>query len=183
MGLLLLCAAGCGNDPPRNWGYLIPDSGTAAADAGAGGQKLRVAGVTGVHVSACDDASCGNAATNPPLGGNHCPSWLPCRKYDTVQPRCQWLHNLEHGHAVLAYNCPGGCPALVAKLGALWDALQANPVRRRILLTPDPKLPRKVAAVVWGFGWSGDDYDEAAILEVLSHQDVEAPEPGLGCSQ
>ena len=177
--LVVATVAACDNDPPRKWVYPYGDAGLPAAD---GGEKLRATNIEAIHVTSCaDDNACG-IATNPPIGGNHCSVWLNCRKYDTAQPRCQWLHNLEHGHAVLAYNCPSGCPETVAKLSALWDSFQTNPSRRRMVLTPDPKLPRKVAAVVWGFGWMGDDYDEAAITEVLSHQDAEAPEAFLGCS-
>jgi hypothetical protein len=179
----LICAlalVACDNDPPRKWPYPYADGGLPGVD---GGTVLRATNIEGIHVASCsDDTACGTNATNPPVGGNHCAVWLNCRKYDTAQPRCQWLHNLEHGHAALLYNCPNGCAETVQKLGALWDSLQTNPARKRILLTPDPKLPRKVAAVVWGFGWMGDEFDEAAILEVLSHQDKEAPEANLGCS-
>ena len=128
----------------------------------------------------CADPKCGDTF-NPPVGGDHCPSWLPCRKYDTEQKRCNWLHNLEHGHAVLAFNCPQGCPELVAHLHELWQSRQSNNQQRRLIVTPDSQLPGKLAALVWGYGWVGDDYDEVAILEVLSHQDEAAPEKLLGC--
>lgn len=167
--LLLLLLVGCGVKPSP-----VKDAGTAGF--------LTAPSLTGVHVATCEDPTCGNGL-NPPLGGNHCPSWLPCRKYDQPQPRCQWIHNLEHGHAVLAYNCPDGCPDIVNGLNALWDSLQPNPTRKRILVTPDPNLPFKVAAIVWGFGWQGDAFDAAAINDVLSHQDQQAPEAFLGCAE
>ena len=176
LGLLV---TGCDTDPPRRYPVPYKDAG-ATADAGQPG-VLRAPNVQGVHLASCDDVGCGNGA-NPPLGGDHCPMILPCRKYDTAQLRCQWIHNLEHGHAVLAYNCPEGCPDLVAKLKAVWDAQQPNPMRRRILVTADPKLPFKLAAIVWGFGWQGDVFDEAAVNEVLSHQDADAPEAFYGCA-
>lgn len=163
LGLLL---AGCGG-PARPPG---------SSDGGSG--VLREAGVKGGHVSSCSDVACGNGV-NPPLGGDHCGLTLACRKYDTEQPRCVWIHNLEHGHAVLAYNCPSGCPELVEKLNGVW----ASQTVKRILVTPDSKLPFKMAAIVWGFGWQGDSFDAAAVNAVLSHQDAEAPEPGFGCSQ
>ena len=158
---LALCLVGCGARKPL------------AAD---GGEVLRAPGLRGVHLSSCADPGCGNGA-NPPLGGDHCPTALACRVYDTAQPRCQWVHNLEHGHAVLAYNCPGGCPDLVTQLNGIFAAHAG-----RLLVTPDPLLPRRVAALVWGFGWQGDVLNPSAVDAVLSHQDEEAPEPMLGCA-
>ena len=165
--------AGCDNEP-----VIYPhDGGTTAGDGGF----LRRAGLKGVHLASCEDPGCGNGA-NPALGGDHCPSSLNCRKFDTAQPRCAYLHNLEHGHAVLAYNCPSGCADLVARLNGVWDAQQASPSRKRILVTPDPKLPFRMAVLVWGYGWQGNDFDEAAVSQVLSHQDEDAPEAFLGCT-
>lgn len=134
------------------------------------------------HLASCSDTACGNGL-EPPMGGDHCPTWLPCRAYSDAQPRCQYLHNLEHGHAVLAYHCPSGCPDLVARLTKEFTDRQADPTLRRILVTPDPGLQKRMAVMVWGWAWTGDDYDEAAVREVLSHQDLEAPEAGLGCAQ
>lgn len=133
------------------------------------------------HVTTCTEA-CGNDA-NPPTGGPHCDTWLACRKFDTAQQRCEWIHNLEHGHAVLAYNCPAGCPEIVSALAGIWDSQQGSAVGRRILLTPDPQLPRRVAAVVWAWSYSGDEVDEGLIREVLSHQDKEAPEAYSDCAR
>ena len=138
--IVCLLLAGCDSDPPRKYSY---------GDGGAG--ALRAVGVMGVHVASCDAPTCGNGA-NPPLGGDHCGSTLPCRRYDTVQPRCSWIHNLEHGHVVLAYNCPAGCPELVSKLNTVWEERQSSSTKKRILVTPDSKLPFRMAALVWGFG-------------------------------
>jgi hypothetical protein len=154
---------------------------TKVGDGGVG-VTLRAPNLAGSHLASCDDPACGNGA-NPPLGGDHCPTTLACRVYDTAQPRCNWIHNLEHGHAVLAYNCPSGCPEIVQELNDIWSARQGDTQKRRIILTPDPDLPMKVAAIVWGFGWQGDTVNSGAIDTVLTHQDEEAPEKLLGCVQ
>ena len=84
---------------------------------------------------------------------------------------------------MLAYNCPGGCPDVVASLEALRSsqAAQGNGVPR-VLITPDPLLPQRVAAGVWGWSYSGDSVDTGAIRCLLTHQDEEAPEARLGCA-
>ena len=82
----LLLVAACGRQP-------------AQADGGI----VHVADLKGAHLSSCDDQACGSGH-EPPLGGDHCPSWLPCRKYTEAQKRCAYVHNLEHGHAVLAHQ-------------------------------------------------------------------------------
>lgn len=164
LSLLLLISPGCG---PRS----TPDAGNA--------HIVHVTPKSAEHVSDCQSASCGNKV-NPPTGGPHCGTWLACRAYAEAQPRCSWIHKLEHGHAVLAYNCPAdepGCTEIVAALEAIRNRHSA-----RTLLTPDPQLPARVAAIVWGWAYSGDVVDEAAIIEVLSHQDEEAPEPNLPCA-
>ncbi len=175
-GLVLAFAAsvGCG----RNTGTA--DAGPT--DAGADARLTHHTGLSGTHVASCDDPVCGEDA-NPPLGGPHCPTLSPCRAFAADQPvkKCNWVHNLEHGHVVLLYNCPGGCDELVAHLTQLWqDARAAG--NSRVLLTADPTLASTVAAVVWGWGWSGDQFDEDAIRAVMAHQDEDAPERGLGCA-
>lgn len=134
-------------------------------------------GASHTDFSQCTSSTgCGNDV-NPPTGGLHCPQWMPCRKYDTPQPRCQWIHNLEHGHIVFAYNCPAGCPEIVDALEALRQEVSAggNGVRRA-LLTPDPLLPKRVAVVAWGWSYSADDVNADAIRCLLTKQDVNAYE-------
>jgi hypothetical protein len=127
------------------------------------------------HVASCDDTACGDGSALP-VGGKHCPLALYCRKYTEPQKRCAWVHNLEHGHAVLLYNCPEGCPDEVEQLTRLWNQ------RARTVLAPDDKMPRRFAAVVWGHGWHSDTLDLDAINELLQYQDTVAPEAGLSCA-
>jgi hypothetical protein len=136
-------------------------------------------GLANNHVASCDDPSICGDGQEPPLGGPHCPSWLNCRVWATAQNRCEYIHNLEHGHMVLVYNCPSGCPDVVDALTQYWAS---KPDPKRILVTPDPLLKTKVAAMVWGWGWQGDAVDTARLDDVASHQDQEAPEAGLACS-
>jgi hypothetical protein len=166
----LLCLA-CGStndDPPSGEGcgrYAFPLSPATAAN----------------HVSSCSSTGCGNGE-NPPNSGLHCPTWLSCRSYTTEQPRCSWIHNLEHGHAVFLYNCPEGCPDEVAKLVAAKDQARvgSNGVRRA-LVAPDSQLPKRFAAMVWRRTYLMDEVDPSALTCLLALQDVDAPEPGLTC--
>lgn len=133
---------------------------------------------TATHLASCDDPGCGNGAALP-LGGDHCGETVACRAYDVPQARCRTLHNLEHGHALLLYRCADGCPAELERLRALHGAIP-RPVR--VILAPDPTLPTRFAAVVWGWGWQGDTLDEDRVRAVLAKQDLEAPEPRIGCA-
>lgn len=135
-------------------------------------------GLANNHVATCDDATICGDGQEPPVGGPHCAAPLACRVYTAAQNRCEWVHNLEHGHMVLAYNCPSGCDDVVAALQAFYDGL---PAPKRALITPDPKLQTKVAAMVWGYAWTGDAVDAAKLQLVRDQQDLEAPEAGLGC--
>jgi len=159
----LLAGWGCTNSgDPRCDAYVFTEQGGAAT-----------------HVGTCGDPGCGNGL-NPPTAGAHCGTTTTCRPHDVEVSRCIWLHNLEHGHAVLAYNCPEGCPEIVAALEEIWDAA---PAPKRVLITPDPALPAKVAAVVWGYGHTSETVDAEAIGCLMQHQDELAPEAGLGCPQ
>ncbi len=137
-------------------------------------------GLATTHTATCSDA-CGEAA-NPPLGGPHCGTVSSCRVFTDPVPRCEWLHNLEHGHVVLAYSCDGGCPEVVSALEKVRsDANAAG--NTRVLVTPDPLLPTRVAAMVWGWGWTGDAVNLDAIRAVMAEEDVDAPEAGISCPQ
>jgi len=151
-----LALAGCGQHKPMT------------LDGGVLSGPLRATNLSHNHLSTCDDPNCGNGA-NPPLGGDHCPVWLNCGVYDSAQPKCNWIHNLEHANIVMLYNCDG-CDALVQSLK---DYQTANPDS---VVTPDPDLPNKVAIAVWGFGWIGDAFDAGAFDEVLTHKGEESPE-------
>jgi len=133
------------------------------------------------HLASCASTSCGNGM-NPPSAGPHCATTLSCRVYTAEQPSCSWLHNLEHGHAVFLYNCPEGCPDVLATLDALRQEVPmgANGVRRA-LIAPDPTLPTRVAALLWRRSWLSDSADPDALRCFLKLQDADAPEPGLSC--
>jgi hypothetical protein len=154
-----------------------PVKPATTADGGAG--LIHRTGLANNHVPSCiDPTQCGDGQ-EPPLGGPHCPSWLNCRVWDSAQNRCEYIHNLEHGHMVLVYNCPSGCPDIVDAMTTYW---MSKPDPRRILVTPDPMLKTKVAAMVWGWGWQGDTADTARFDDVFSHHDEDAPEAGLPCT-
>jgi hypothetical protein len=130
------------------------------------------------HLASCTSTECGNGL-NPPTAGTHCGATVACRVHTEPQSRCEWIHNLEHGHAVLAYNCPDGCPDVVTDL----EALRSENGPTRILITPDPSLPTRVAAIVWGWSHSAETVDRRSFECLLAKQDLEAPEAGLACAQ
>jgi len=165
--LLLLPLLACGSTTePDCSRYELPVSPAPAAST---------------HVT-CMSATCGDGL-NPPTSGHHCTNTVSCKTYDTEQNRCVWLHNLEHGHAVFLYNCPEGCPDLVASLDSLrQEASRGSNGVIRAVVAPDSRIPNRVAALLWRRSWVSDTVDPDAVRCLLKLQDANAPEPGLLCS-
>lgn len=164
---------------------LLPACGsTTDSDACAKYDFTLSPQVTSNHVSTCSSAACGDGL-NPPTSGPHCPTPLSCGTYTTEQPRCAWVHNLEHGHAVFLYNCPDGCPDEVEKLkqAAKSASVGSNGVTRAVV-APDSQLPQRVAAIVWRRAYVADSADPQALECLLKFQDDPqvTPEAGLACA-
>jgi hypothetical protein len=119
------------------------------------------------HVAVCSYVAYG---TKPPSSGNHYPIWAEYKTYTSPVPEGFYVHNLEHGTIVLTYNCPNGCDSDIAAAQAMLDALpsdpdcaaQGSPVRRRSLMTPDPKLDVPFAASAWGWTLRAQCFDPVA---------------------
>jgi hypothetical protein len=124
------------------------------------------------HVPVCSPVTYG---TEPPSSGNHYPYWAAYRTYTAPVPEGFLVHNLEHGAVALTYDCPNGCAADVAAAQAMLDGLstdpdcvaQSSPVRRRVLMTPDPKLDVPFAASAWGWTLRAKCFDSAVFEAFL----------------
>ncbi len=118
---------------------------------------------------------------NPPTNGPHYDVWARWGIYRTAIPRGYWVHNLEHGAVVLAYR-PDLAPEERDRLEAFARGLPPEPdclaqgVRRRILVTPDPDLPTRVAALAWNHAYTADCVDTAALEQVVLGLTGRAPE-------
>ncbi|MCG8427821.1 MAG: DUF3105 domain-containing protein, partial [Chromatiales bacterium] len=100
--------------------------------------------------------------SNPPHSGAHYPRWeRQAGEHQRVIPRGRWVHNLEHGHILLLYNCPDGC---TSELGVLREVLEER-FELSLRPPPDPKLtgPR-FAAVAWTWIYRTDQPDLSKLL-------------------
>jgi hypothetical protein len=121
---------------------------------------------------------------NPPASGPHWPSPAPWGVHPELLAKEYWVHNLEHGGVVLLYNCPGGdggavnaCPNEIALLTAIMQAQRPDKYNEvRMVLTQDPDLPTRFAAVAWDWAWTGDAIDPAAIQCFINARYGRGPE-------
>ena len=177
----LACSGQTAPDAAGDASINRPDSNVGLlTDAGmCGVTTTRVEPNPAVHV---DQGSTLMFASNPPCGGNHYPIWATWGIHDTVVPRGNWIHNLEHGGVVFLYRCASrtACPDVAAKLEAFVKTLPQDPVcaselpalKNRAVVTPDPDLPAgvQVAAVAWGHSLVARCVDEAALRDFyLAH--------------
>jgi len=117
--------------------------------------------------------------TDPPSSGNHLGQWATWGEYDYLPPE-RWIHNLEHGGAVLLYH-PCADASVV-------DALREYARARadddggafRWILTPYPDLPTAVAVVAWEWTYSAECVDEAEIEGFVVEHYRQAPEDVAG---
>lgn len=121
--------------------------------------------------------------TNPPASGGHynAPGLSPAVPgvYDTdaVQPEV-WVHNLEHGHVVILFDCDGSCSSDFLK--QLEDVLAAAPPskfgNKKLVITRYVGLPVRVMAVAWDYQRDFDSVDQAGLLAFYARHVDEGPE-------
>ena len=123
-----------------------------------------------VHVDEGSDVQWNH---NPPHSGDHYPSWVQWGVYDEPVNRGNWVHNMEHGGVVLAYDCPDGCDEELAELFEVYDARMET----SIVITPDPLLEgSRFAAVSWTWVYTFDDPDVDTLLCFVDQHFDHAPE-------
>lgn len=115
--------------------------------------------------------------TNPPSSGDHWNRWAAYGIYEVPVPREMYVHDMEHGAVVLAYDCEGPCPEVVDALTSVYAGVAADPlctsspsVNARLLLTPDPKLDRPIAAAAWRATYTATCIDLPSLKTFVSER-------------
>jgi hypothetical protein len=170
-------AAGCSSSSPGAADGAgpapQPDGGTATGD-GAASCKVELAmpadeGAN--HVAECAPVTYGS---RPPSSGNHYGRWAVFKVYSKPVPWGYLVHAMEHGAVVIAYNCPTGCAADVARATALVESTppKAACSRPPVILVPDPTLDVTWAAAAWHNTLRAPCYDEDALKTfITAHRD------------
>jgi hypothetical protein len=165
---------GAAGTPQANGTAGDSAAGSPTTDGGAGGVLTGAAGSadcgvesttytnpTAQHVSVC---SVIDYPMNPPVYGDHYPYWAAYKSYSFPVPLGFLVHDLEHGAVVLLYHCADGCADEVAAAQAFIDALPVDPrctdpVKHQVILSPDPTLPTRWAAIAWGHSLTTDCFN------------------------
>ena len=167
--VLLLAATvglGCGSSSSNNGPTAPPPPPPAGA--------VQVPNEGWLHVP---EGSTLTYASNPPASGSHYPVWARYEEFTTALPRGYWVHNLEHG-AIVFLHRPDAPPATVDALRSVYRSLSLDPTcnHRLALLTPDPLLPRPVAAVAADWLLMADSVDAAALNAFVAARRNRGPE-------
>lgn len=99
--------------------------------------------------------------SDPPSSGPHLGAQVPAGVSEDPVPKEAFIHTLEDGGIVLAYDCPDGCDDLVAEMQILLEESGG-----RVLLTPYTGIvtrdgtPHRAAAVAWTRVYYFDELDE-----------------------
>jgi hypothetical protein len=118
---------------------------------------------------------------HPPAGGPHYGTWADFGVYAQPVPWPFLVHSLEHGAVVLAYNCPEGCPDVLAALERIRaeredPACRARGGDNRIVVMPDPELEVPIAAVAWEHLYLATCLDEGSLRAFVDARYARAPE-------
>src|SRR5262249_32815695 len=84
---------------------------------------------------------------------------------------------------VFAYDCPSGCPDVVAALSGVFDGM-SDPLclsmpgqpPARAVLTPDPQLPTPITASAWGATYTATCIDVPSLRAFANAHYAQGPE-------
>ncbi len=109
-------------------------------------------------------------ATNPPTSGPHYEDTIPLGVYDEPQTDENLVHNLEHGHVWVSYNCSDGCPDLVTQLKTVVERYQLY------ILEPRKDNPQKICLAAWEYLDCFEEFDEQRIQAFFQQRENQGPE-------
>lgn len=100
----------------------------------------------------------------PPSSGPHYASPAAWGVYSVEVPEGAFVHSLEHSGIVILYNCPEGCPEVVAALTNLYDtAPESKWGQVKMVVSPNSKIDHKIYALAWGREVAQDELDVEAL--------------------
>ncbi len=99
--------------------------------------------------------------TSPPTSGPVLPYLADWGIHRVPVPLELQVHNLEHGGVAIQYNCPEGCPDLVAKLEGMARG------REFVLVAPFPLMSKRIALTAWGRVDTLDELDSPRIQRFI----------------
>lgn len=83
---------------------------------------------------------------------------------DTL-PAEMYAANLAQGGVVISYNCPDGCPDIVAQLSDIvYELIDAD---GKVILMPNPDVDQQISLAATGITRSLDGYNEFVIREFI----------------
>jgi hypothetical protein len=110
--------------------------------------------------------------TKPPTSGWHYGDAVAPWGVSTAPiPDEVQVHNLEHGGIMIQYDCPGGCPDVVAKLEEI-----VRSYRSKVILAPYEGIGRPIAVTAWGKIAFLDEVNEPFIRRFIAENKDKGPE-------
>ncbi|GAB4536129.1 MAG: hypothetical protein Kow0063_21180 [Anaerolineae bacterium] len=112
--------------------------------------------------------------SDPPTSGWHYAEPARAGFYDTPLADEQLIHNLEHGHVVIFYDCDrlADCETVKAELRGLVDHFQ----RWKIVAVARENADAAIALTAWGRIDKMDAYDEDRIVAFVRRWRNQGPE-------
>lgn len=112
--------------------------------------------------------------SDPPTSGPHYAEPIPAGFYDTPQADEYVVHNLEHGHIVISYDCSKltNCDAVKQQL----RNLVASYDTWKIVAVPRVNRDTAIGVAAWGWLIKLDSYDEAQIRRFVDAWRNKGPE-------
>lgn len=125
------------------------------------------------HVLPTDPVS---YCTRPPSSGDHYGDWANFVVYDKPVPYGNLVHSLEHGAVVMLYRCPTAmlpCKSTQNALVAIADAQPVDPIctaplKRRIIVAPDPTLDVAIGAAAWQWTYRAECVDTTSLGDFVT---------------
>jgi hypothetical protein len=101
--------------------------------------------------------------SDPPTSGPHMPYVAPWGIHTEPITKELQVHNIEDGGVVVQYNCPSGCPDLVAKLKAIVERYP-----EQVVLAPYPGMKTRIALTAWTRIDAFDDFEEGRVVRFIA---------------
>jgi len=112
--------------------------------------------------------------SDPPTSGWHFDTPLPAGFYEEPAPDEQVIHNLEHGHVVISYDCSklADCAGTQAQIRQLVERYR----NWKVTAVPRQNADTAIALTAWGWIDKLDGFDEARITAFIDAWRDRGPE-------